>query len=240
MEQKIQPIINGSANPRLTPEMFKELPFESQRSVIWNIMVSMGYAHSFKGVDPRCFIKHDEEHSIGQITEENADTLFVEIREKFNRHHELLLAKTRNLHYGLGQKIYEAQKELGFGGFIHLDAYRLKGYIQACGDWNDFRASNVGVAVARLDKQAPTTDYGPNNVNTGNIMHKWKTVHGCEYVMLEFGFVGQKDMERIQKFYESHWQPTGKSIKADSIRIEVTPVDDNKTYFDVELVMWWD
>lgn len=240
MEQKIQPIINGSANPRLTPEIFQELSFESKRSVIWNIMVSMGFAHSFKGVDRRCFTKLEEEYSIGQITEENADTLFVEIRDRFNRHHERMVAKTNHLYYGLGQKIYEAQKELGFGGFIELDAYRLKGYIQACGNWNEFNSDKVGVAVARLDKQAPTTDYGPNNVNTGNIMHKWKTVHGCEYVVMEFGFVSEKDVERIREFYTNVWEPKGREIDAGSIRIEVTPVDNSKTYFDVELVMWWD
>lgn len=110
-------------------------------------MVSMGFAHSFSEVDPRCFEKPDKKFEYSSITEENANELFVTVRETFNAHHNRMKAKTANLHYELGAKIYAAQKELGFGGMLELDKNRLKGYISACGNWNDFNASNVGAAI---------------------------------------------------------------------------------------------
>lgn len=234
----IQPIINGSVNPRLTPELFNELDFTAKRQVIWNIIVSMGFAHSFPEVDPKCFEKPDEEYSYSQITEDNANELFVTMRDKFNAHHNRMKSKTSNLHYDLGRKIYAAQKELGFGGMMELDKYRLKGYISACGNWNDFNASEVSAAIGRMHELAPRRDYGPNNCNTGSIMHKLKSVHGCEYVILSYEFITTQDLERVIEFYEKHWEPKGKSIKADSIRFEES--DHGHGYHGIDLIWWWD
>ena len=234
----IQPIVNGSANPNLTPELFNDLDFPAKRQVIWSIMVSMGFAHSFSEVDPRCFEKPDKKFEYSSITEENANELFVTVRETFNAHHNRMKAKTANLHYELGAKIYAAQKELGFGGMLELDKNRLKGYISACGNWNDFNASNVGAAIGRMHELAPRRDYGPNNPNTGSIMHTLKTLHGCEYIILNYDYVSADDVVRIQSFYKNHWEPKGKSIKADSVRIEVS--DHGHGYYGVELIWWWD
>jgi hypothetical protein len=241
-QETIQPIINGSFNPRLTKEDFLSLPFEQKRSYVWSVIVSMGFAHCFSEADHRVFFAHPdkdkESWKFDQITPESVDTLFDEVREAHRAHRATLLNKTSSLHYELGQKIYEAQRELGFGGIIQLDRYRMKGYIGACGDWNDFKASAVSVAIGRMHELAPRKDYGPNNPNTGHTMHTLKTVHGCEYVIMEFGFVDEKEVPRILEFYKNQWEPKGNSIKADSIRYELT--DHGHGYYGVELIWWWD
>jgi hypothetical protein len=238
--ESIQPIINGSVNPNLTQELFNELPFDTKRGVIWNIMVSMGFAHCFPGVDPRCYEKLEEKFEYSSITEENANDLFATMRERYKAQHNRMLGKTKDLYYELGGKIYHAQKELGFGGYVELDAYRLKGYLAAGGSWNDFNHGTVGAAVSRMDNLAPRRDYGVNNVNSGTPMHKWKTVHRCEYVILSYEFIDKKDLERVKTFYAEHWESKGKNIKADSVRIDIQKLDDSGTYYTVELIWWWD
>lgn len=239
---EIQPIINGSANPRLTPELFKELDPATKRRVIWNILVSMEFAHSFKEVDPEVFEKPEfkVEYSdlMNETNETRLDTLFDTAREESANHRNKMLAKTSDRRFELGKKIYQAQKELGFGGMIELDVYRLKGYINACGSWNDFDCHKVSRAVGRLNSLAPKMNYGPNNPNTGNIIHKWKTVRGCEYLIMEFDFISPETLEEVKDFYSNLWDPIGCGIKADSIRYEV--VEHGSNYFGIELIMWWD
>ena len=175
---EIQPIINGSANPRLTPEMFKELDRETKKRVIWNILVSMEFAHSFKEVDHRVFEKPEFKVDYKDINNDeegtalDLDALFVTVKEESRKHEARMMVKTANLHFELGQKIYAAQKELGFGGMMELDKNRMQGYIKACGSWNDFKASDVSAAIEKLHNLAPRMNYGPNNPNTGNLIHK--------------------------------------------------------------------
>lgn len=236
--ETIQPIINGKVNPNLTLEIFKSLTFDRKRDVIWNIIVSMQFAHCFDGIDARCFEKKEEIFKYDQIQEEGVDEMYEKVQSQFQAIHNQMLAKTQDLHFGLGKKIYEVQKELGFGGLISLDVFRMMGYIEACGSWNDFNSKNVSRAISSLDKLAPKKDYGVNNPNTGSKMHQWKTCHGCEYVMLVWDFVDEKDLERIKSFYENDWTSKGRSCKVDSIRIEVNELGDR--YFSVELIWWWD
>jgi hypothetical protein len=91
-----------------------------------------------------------------------------------------------------------------------------------------------------MDNLAPRRDYGVNNVNSGTPMHKWKTVHRCEYVILSYEFIDKKDLERVKTFYAEHWESKGKNIKADSVRIDIQKLDDSGTYYTVELIWWWD
>lgn len=235
-----QPIINGSANPRLTYDEFKSLDFEAKRRYLWYMLVSMEFANSFPEVDHRVF-----EHSpikgkftYNDLTEENVDELFNEIRREHVAHTNRLLNKTANLHFEHGKKIHEAQKEYGFGGVMELTMNKMQGYIKAIGSWNDYSASDVSAAVAKLHALAPRIDYGVNNPNTGGLLHKWKSVHSGEYLMMEFDFINAKDLERVKEFYKEHWQPKGRAIKADSIRFE--EVDHQNGYFGIELIMWWD
>lgn len=237
---EIRPIINGSANPRLTPELFKNLDTVTKRSVIWNILVSMEYPHSYQDVDREVFEK--PQYKIGykelQNEESELDKLFDTVKNEQRKHHNLMRTRTANRRYELGKKIYETQKELGFGGMLTLDIDRLQGYIKSCGSWNGFKASEVNSVIGKLDTLAPRTDYGPNNPNTGNSMHKWKTVHGCEYVIMEFGFIDSQTLDRVKEFYKSQWEPKARSAKADSVRFEES--DHGNGYFGIELIMWWD
>jgi hypothetical protein len=243
-EEKIQPIINGRVNTNLTPELFKELDKASKRQVIWNIIVSLGFAHSFPEVDAKLFepseFKVDYkdltyDHPNGEI---DLDKLFIATKEEYKIHHRRMKVKTADAHYELGRKIYQIQGELGFGGMLELDKNRLKGYISACGDWNKFNASKVGSAVSRMHELAPRMDYGPNNCNTGSVIHKFKTVHGCEYIILSFEFISSETMERVKEFYRLHWEPKGRSLDADSVRFEET--DHGNNYHGIELIWWWD
>ena len=236
----MQPIINGSANQRITLEIFKGLEYESKRSYLWNIIVSLGFAHCFPEVEHKVFEpspdKDKWKHS--DITPENVDSLFDEVKHAYTSHHNKMLAKTTNLHHEYGKKIHEAQKEYGFGGVMELTIFKMQGYIQAIGSWNDYKASDVSAAVSKLHALAPRKDYGINNPNTGQLMHKWKTVHSGEYLMMEYEFIGPKELEVVKEFYESVWKSEGNKIKADSIRFEVVEHDNN--YFGIELIMWWD
>ena len=114
----------------------------------------------------------------------------------------------------------------------------MQGYIEAGGSWNDFKASDVSAAIGKLHALAPRMNYGVNNPNTGNLIHKWKSVHRTEYVVMDFDFVGKESLEEIKEFYSKHWEPIGRRIKADSIRYEI--VEHGNGYFGMELVMWWD
>lgn len=236
----IQPIVNGSVNPNLTKEIFKELPFTTQKQVIWNIMVSTEFAHSFKNTDPEVFSKPAERYDFDSIQEDNALELFETMQQRFKNQHDRLLSRTRDRRFKLGQEIYAKQRELGFGGMLQMDIDRLLGYIEACGNWNDFNSKAISRAMMQLDTVLPRRDCGLNNPNTGTDFHKWKTVHGCEYIILEFEFIDAKDLERVQEFYTKHFKPKGSVIKADSIRIETQPLDNNGQYFSAELVWWWD
>ncbi len=242
--EQIQPIINGSVNPRLTPELFKDLDKAAKRQVIWNIQVSLGFAHCFPEVDYNIFQPSDFKVAYDDVFNDNPDgeldldKLFVTVREQYNAHHNRMLTKTANHHFELGKRIYAAQKELGFGGWIELDKNRMQGYISACGSWNDFDSSKVSHALAKLDRSAPRMNYGANNPNTGSKIHKWKTVHGCEYLVMEFDYIDEKVLERVKEFYKKDWEPIGRSIKADSIRYEI--VEHGGNYFGIELIMWWD
>lgn len=238
MEQTaIQPIINGSFNPRLTLEDFKELPMDIKKSYIWNVMVSMDFAHSLKGVDHKVFQKPGKGYKFPEDkTSEELDSLFTDVREEFEAHHNKMLAKTNDYHYDLGEKIYKAQRELGFGGPLEMDAWRVKGFISAGGGWNDFNPSKVGAAITRAENLLPRRDYGPNNPNTGISMHTWKVTPNCDYIILYYDFVDKNHLDAIEEFYPT-WESLGRGAKADSIRKEVTQEGE---FYSVELIWWWD
>ncbi|MCE5293500.1 MAG: hypothetical protein LLF94_02660 [Chlamydiales bacterium] len=240
--QEIQPIVNGSVNPNLTPELFSSLDLQTKRQVIWNVVVSLGFAHCFQDVDYSVFQPSDYKLSYDELqaysSGDTLDKLFVEVKEQYNAHHNKMLAKTANHRFELGKKIHKAQKELGFGGMITLDKDRMKGYISANGNWNEFNSTDVCHAIGKMDALAPRKDYGPNNPNTGAKAHEWKSVSGGEYVLMEYDFIGEEQLERVKEFYNTHWEPVGKSIKADSIRYVVT--EHGSGYFGIELIWWWD
>lgn len=244
MQETIQPIINGSVNPRLTVDDFLNLNKTAKRQVIWSILVSLGYAHCFSEVDFRVFepspfkVAQEDLWCDTEGSELDLDNLFVQAKKEYKNHHDRMRAKTSVFYQEQGKKIYQAQTELGFGGMIELDKDRLIGYISACGNWNDFNATDVISDITKMHELAPRADYGPNNCNTGMIKHKMKTMHGCEYVIITYDFVDEKMLGAIREFYKNHWEPRGKSISADSVRMEENQLDHG--YYEVNLIWWWD
>lgn len=240
--EEIKPIVNGSANPNLTLELFAELDMATKHQVIWNIVVSLEFAHCFPDVDHKVFqksdytLKYDELQSYS--SEDTLNKLYVEVRDQYDAHYNKMKTATANHRFELGKKICQAQKELGFGGWMALDKDRMQGYISAGGSWNDFDSSKVSHAIGKIDRLAPRKDYGPNNPNTGYTEHKWKSVSGNEYVVMEYEFVNESQLNRVKEFYKTHWEPVGKSIKADSVRFEET--SHGNGYHGIELIWWWD
>jgi hypothetical protein len=237
MEQTItiQPIINGSVNPRLTPKLFAELNHELQARVIWNLKVTGEFAHSFQDIDREVFIKiPTTDH------EDHPDPVqnFIQIKDKLARHHNYMRVKTREHRFELGKKIFQAQRELGFGGQMELDADRLQGYIFAGGSWNDFDVKKVCSGIRKLEVEIPRVDYGVNNPNTGISMHKWKVTPGRDYVVLEFDFISTDTLAKIQKFFETEFTSMSKMMQADSCRIETEDLGNG--YHSGELILWWD
>lgn len=234
----LKPIVNGSANLHLTVEDFADVEFATQKHYIWCLIVSMQFANSFKDVDHKVFEPFISPTKFDDITEENVLELFPKIRKEYKDLENRMLAKTANHRHELGRRIYQAQAELGFGGMVEMDFDRTLGYISACGNWNDFKASDICHAIRTLEAIIPRQDYGPNNPNTGHKIHKWSTKHGCEYVVLDFDFVNRETADRVNKFYSEHFKPKGRFIKADSIRIEETECGHG--YWKLELIWWWD
>ena len=235
----VQPIINGSFNPRLTHDQFKGLDRETKIGFLRRVLVSMEFANSFHDIERSVFFKPETKfrHDDLQAEGVDLDSLFTEITGAFYSHQKRLESLSGERRYAMGQNFWHAQKEFGMGGMIETDFSRAQGYISAIGNWNDFNVSSVNHAIRMVEAKAPRQDYGANNPNTGRKMHKWKVTPNGEYVMLVYDFIDKKTKERIEEFFAT-WQTIGKGTKADSIRIEIE--DHGNGYYEVELYWWWD
>jgi hypothetical protein len=170
------------------------------------------------------------------LVPENIDDILVNVRTEFQQRHKQLLTLTANYHYELGQQIYKARTDLGFGGFLEMDINRLKGFIQAGGSWNEFNVTLVNSALSTQDARAPRMDYGVNNPNTGYKMHTWKVTG--EYITMFFKYADEKTKDRIIEFFDQVFKPQAEIAKADSVRFEI--IDYPNNHYSVELIMWWD
>ena len=237
-ETTIQPIINGSVNPRLTRAEFLNLDSEDKVRVLWGMVCSMGYPHSHHGLHRDAFTPGPE-YTYSELSEGDLDQKYDKIKTQLAHHLAENKAASWRLQRDQGMEIKRQQRLLGFGGLLEMSAPKLQGYFRETGAWNDFDPVRVNAAIAQLDEQAPRVDYGPNNPNTGAPMHKWKT--DGTYLVMEFSYVGEGDIERIKAFYKECWHVEGRAIKADSIRWEQEGVNVvwNDRY-DVELILWWD
>lgn len=238
-KETIMPIINGSFNPRLTHDQFKELDRENKIGFLWRVLVDIQSPGYSEDIDNEVFEKGEMvcNHDHLRDPDTDLDALFLVAKKANADHKDLMRIKTNQRRYDLGNKFWHAQKECGVGGMIETDAHRAKGYISAIGNWNDFNSADVGVAINKVEFRCPRQDYGVNNPNTGKKIHKWKVRHNGEYVVLTFDFVNKETKERIEEFFPE-FQAIGRGAKADSIRIEVE--DHGNGYYGVELYWWWD
>jgi len=234
---KLEPIVNGSFNHELTNEQMLEFPFESKKQMAWNLIVSMQFAHSFKNVDHKVFNPVvAQKYTHDMLTPDCIDDVLVTVRTQYQQKHKDLLRLTADLYYKQGAEIYRQQKELGFGGFLKMDGRKMIGYIQAGGSWNEYNHIDIASAVQELEQLVPKVYYNPNNPNNGNKMHEWTTTG--EYLTMVFNYLSKKDHDRCMEFYNKHFQPIGRRIKADSVRFELT--EHPNDHYALEFVMWWD
>lgn len=237
-ETTIQPIINGSVNPRLTRDQFLTLDNEDKLRVLWAMACSMRYPHSHYDMDRDAFTPGPE-YLYSELADGDLDQKYDRIKEQLTRHIAENKAASWRLQCNLGIEIKRQQQLLGFGGLLEMSAPKLQGYFQQSGSWNEFEPGKVNAAIAKLEERAPRVNYGPNNPNTGAPMHKWKT--SGDYLVMTFSYVSEVDLDRIKTFYKECWHVEGLAIKADSIRWEseaVNVVGDER--YDVELILWWD
>ena len=244
--ETILPIVNGSFNPRFLPHNFKELgSIEEKQQALWYLVCSFNTKDSFPGVEdvvfagivPKPNLPIESHSLIVKQSEEELGKLFEQtmvIRELYNKN---LLTTTHQRSREKGQQIYRLQQKLGFGGFLEMDLYRLKGYMEERGEWNDFNPAKISQQLNPIEKACPRKDYGVNNPSTGLPMHTYRTVHGCEYVNMYFPFVDHKNRERVEKFYKEVLEPKTEEVKADNCRIEI---NEDGPYASIELIWWWD
>lgn len=241
----VQPIINGSFNPRFTLEMFGPLTLKEKQQALWSLVCSFARKESFPGVEELTFSSlvpqpdfpitiHSE---IYEKDEEELTQIFgktVAIREDYFKS---LMDLTKERLWDKGQQIYRIQQKLGFGGFLEMDLYRLKGYMEECGNWNDFNPTKISQQLNRVEANCPKKDYGVNNPSTGLPMHIYRTVSGCEYVNIYFPFLSEREVEKVVEFYKNVWEPVGQEVIADSVRMVE---EKDGPYSSIELIWWWD
>jgi hypothetical protein len=233
--EKLEPIVNGSFNHEITFSEMLKFDFETKKRMAWSLIVSSSYAHSFKNIASAVFTPLVQKYTYEMLTIQNIDQILTEVRTEFNQHHKNLLALTSNLYYTQGQQIYEAQKNLGFGGFLKMDYRKIVGYIQAGGSWNDFKASDVASGVRELESLAPLF-YKRNNPNNGMKRHDWAM--RSDYLTMSVDYITQTDLGDWLAFYTNHWGRIGRNIKADSIRMEQNDLGNGA--FSLEFIFWWD
>lgn len=229
------PIVNGSFNHELTNEEMLSFDLETKKQMTWNLIVSLEFAHSFRDIDPRVFVADPPKYTHDILTADRVDDIMITVRTIFQQKHKDLLRLTGDYYYRLGKRIAEAQKELGFSGFIQMDFRKLIGYIHSTGSWNEFSHIEVADAVSKIDSLAPRF-YVRNNCNNGKKYHKWTTTG--EYITMRVDYAPIERQADFLSFYKMHFEPIAKSVKADSVRYELTEIDQQA--FAIEFVMWWD
>lgn len=234
-QTKLQPIVNGSFNHELSNEEMLAFDFETKKTLAWYLIVSLNFAHSFRDISHKVFSEAPQIYTHDMITEATVDDILVNARTQFQQRHKQLLELTSNLYYQYGKHIHAALKEYGFSGFLRMDARKLVGYIHATGSWNEFNHIEIAEAVRELDQLAPTF-YMRNNPNNGQKKHTWTTCG--DYITMLFEYLGKEDREKYLTFYKDHFQRIGHRVKADSIRFELTELNDGAC--SLELIMWWD
>lgn len=233
--EKLMPIVNGSFNQELSFLEMLEFNFEEKKGMAWNLIVSGGYIRSFSDVDPAVFTPMVAKYTHDMIKPENVDDILTEVRTEWSQYHKNLLTLTSNLYFRQGEQIYKAQKDLGFGGFIQMDARKLVGYICAGGSWNDFNHSAVSEGVRTLEALSPRF-YRRNNPNNGQKRHYWTMK--SDYITMVVDCITEPDLQNYLDFYKTHWQRVGQTIKADSIRMEQNEIGSGA--FSLEFIFWWD
>lgn len=233
----LPPIVNGRFNWSIQPSEFEKYSFEQKRDMAWNLIIGADYAHAYHNIDPEIFVPRNMKYTHGMIKEDTVDFILNTVYVEAMQHHKELMQSTYNHWFKQGGEIFKAQKKLKFGGFLEMEYGKVVGYLYAAGSRNNLNHQKVANAVNNLESLAPKKQYGESNPNNGQRMHVW-SVRG-DYVTMKFDYLTTKDEERVMEFYKQHWEPIGRTIKADSIRFERQEHNVSSSC-SVEFVYWWD
>lgn len=232
-------IVNGSLNKHLTYEMMVGLGSEEKRTVLSYLQSQMNYGEYNPDFAKETYYVIESLYSYSDIQAMDDNELNNAIQSCLTALQNRDMKRkidTARLWRHQGAEILKAQQKLGFTGELYMELPKLDGYIHAIGQWNDFYPEKIMPFLYHIDKICPRVDYGVNNPNTGDKMHKWAIKNDHIYLVVDFC---TKDVaEKWEKFFRTEVL-TGKSkIKADSIRFELHQHQND--YCGFYISFWWD
>lgn len=245
VEEALQPINNGVFNHEMTDEQMIQFGVSEKIRMAWHFIATMGSTMGFMHVEDKIVFPPYIQKWTYDALEKNADNIdeiLISIRQEYKDRYAELLRLTAEHHFNVGQRIYDAQHEFQFGGALEMEFGKLIGYLDRAGNWNKFKGKIVGDKIQKLEEEVPKF-YRRNNCNNGRKNHVW-AICG-DYIFLKFSYLNETEARQYVEFYETHWEPTGHSINADSIRYELTEIENGlpatapKNY-TLELIWWWD
>lgn len=231
-------IVNGSLNKHLTLDHMLELSIEEKRTVLNYLQSQMSYDEYNQDFAKETYYVIESLYSYNEV-QSMTDGLNEAIRtclEAIENRKTKRMIDTKRLWREQGAEILKAQQKLGFTGELYMELPKLDGYIHAIGQWNDFYPEKIMPFLYHIDKICPRVDYGINNPNTGNKLHKWAVKN--DYIYLVVDFCTNDVAEKWEKFFRTEVL-TGKSrIMCDSIRFEPQPYQND--YCGFYISFWWD
>lgn len=235
VQPKLEPIVNGSVNSDLTLPLMLEFDYKTKQTMAWFLICSINSISQYRHVASEVFYKSEVKYTYDMITPESVDEVLTNMKQELDRKTSSLKVLTNSLHYKQGKEIFEARKNLGFGGFLEMNAAKMVGYVHAVGSWNEYDHMSIGAAIQTLETHIPVF-YMPNNPNNGMKRHKWAT--NGDYITIKCDYLGKGDRAEYLEFYKEIFQPMAKRIKADSCRYEI--IEHEYDACSLEMIYWWD
>ena len=238
----MQTIVNGSLNKHLTYDQMLVLPIEEKRTVLFYLHSKFNYEEYNSDYAKETFYKIEQMYDYKDIQAMDDNELNNAIQScmtALQNRETKRKVDTARLWREQGAEILKAQRGLGFTGELYMELPKLDGYIHAVGQWNDFYPNKIMPFLYHIDKICPRVDYGVNNPNTGDKMHKWaiKTEFN-DYIYLVVDFCTNDVAEKWEKFFKEEVLPGKSKIMADSIRFELHPHQND--YCGFYISFWWD
>lgn len=238
-----EPICNGSINNSLTLEELLQFDLGRKAGFIHNLNVSGEFAHSFKDIESSIFEKLEPvctwqkaNELLQQLDERSIDEALKLTFNNYQKHAQMLLAKTSDYLYNLGYEMPDVCKKFKIRGELQMALPQLLGYIAKGGSWNDFNVANVSKALQHIENTFPRKNYGQNNCNSGSKQHEFSIM--SDYIFCAVQYVNGNELEVIKKWFEENKNQLQRVSKCDSIRFESNDYEHDG--HDFKLVMWWD
>ncbi len=236
-------ICNGSINATLTIDELLQFNEDNKRTALRYFQIEGQYRQINSEIDSSVFKPMQELYTyetLMQLSGSELDLALTKVYNNLQQHEAQLQVATNRLHYDLGKKIHAATIDLKFSGELKLTKGQLLGFIDAIGNWNDFRANKVAKAINYLHASAPRVNYGNNNPNTGRLWHEWCIAGDSIY--MKFGLCNSEALATIK-----NWFNTITNVKsmagADSFELHVQEIQNEYSKdqcYIVTVELWWD